>query len=60
MQKIVLGAVVLANYWWGFVEWWLLVGAVLVLMGILKMVMPTCPCNKGMCEPEMPKGRKKK
>ena len=43
MQLIVVGAVVLANYWWNFVNWWLLVGALLVLAGVLKLIMPGCP-----------------
>jgi hypothetical protein len=61
MQKIVLGAVVLANYWWNLLDWWLLVGALLVLGGVIKLVMPSCPCNKGMCcGEEMPKAAPKK
>ena len=62
MMKIVLGAVVPANYWWNFLDWWLLVGAVLVLAGVVKLVMPSCPCNQGAgcCAAEAPKSSSKK
>ena len=60
MQLIVVGAVVLANYWWNFVNWWLLVGALLVLAGVLKLIMPCCPCNKAACEAPAPKAARKK
>ena len=65
IKVIVLGAVVMANYYgWGVgkpLNWWLLIGALLVIGGVIKLVMPTCSCNKGTCcEEPAPKGKKRK
>ena len=44
---IVVGLVFLANaYNWfgiGMVNWWVLIGLILVVKGVLGLMMPTCP-----------------
>lgn len=48
-KKLVLGVLVLAwALWWPMLDWRLVLGALLVLMGLLKMVKPMC----GHCGPE--------
>ena len=56
---IVLGVIVLLNWWFGIVNWWALVGALLVLCGIMHVVKPSCGCGGGCCMPEMTKKKKR-
>ena len=43
---LVVGILVLANAVWSFVDWWLLVGALLVLKGLVMLVKPNgCGCR---------------
>ncbi len=43
-KHVVLGVIVLANWYWKTpVDWWLLAGVLLVLLGLLKIIKPTCP-----------------
>lgn len=42
-MKLVAGLVLLANAFWPFADAWAVVGGLLVLGGLAKMAMPTCP-----------------
>lgn len=53
-KYIVLGLVLIANQYWLKWDIWVVIGALLVLKGIVKMAMPMC----GHCQPEMKKGKK--
>ncbi len=41
-KMLVLGIILLVNAFWPFLDWWKLIGILLVLGGIMKMVMPRC------------------
>lgn len=43
IKSVVVGLVFVANWYWNFADWWLLVGVLFVLAGLLKLVKPTCP-----------------
>ncbi len=43
VKAIVVGLLVLANQIWGFLSWGSFIGGLLVIAGILKLAMPTCP-----------------
>ena len=51
ISLLIVGAVFVANYYMKFVDWQLLVGALLVLGGVMKMVKPHCGCGVpcGIC-----------
>ncbi len=50
MQTLVLGALVVAQAYWGwFSSWGMFIGAMLVVYGAMRLIMPKCPCNKGGC-----------
>ena len=55
VKLIVLGAILIANQLWFKWSWWVLIGALLILKGIMKLAMPM---GCGHCQPEMKKGRK--
>jgi len=42
-KYIVVGLILLANYYWLKWDIWVLIGALLVLKGLLKLVKPNCP-----------------
>ena len=55
VKKVVLGALLVAwAWWWPAVDWRVFVGGLLVLVGLLKLVKPSC----GHCE--MPAAKKKR
>lgn len=41
-KMIILGALVIANAYWGLLNWPLFIGGVLILAGISKFAMPAC------------------
>lgn len=43
---IVLGLILVANEYWGWTDPWYLLGALLVIGGIVKLFMPCC-CKAG-------------
>ena len=53
---LVAGILVLVNYFWAKFDWWVFVGAILVLKGLSKMAMPMCSC----CKDQMMKEKRKK
>ena len=57
VKLVVIGLVVLANEYYGapFINWFYLLGALLVVKGLLTLVMPHCP----HCPPES-SGKKKR
>ena len=42
-KKLILGVLVLLNAWFNVVSWAVFIGVILVLMGLLKWIKPTCP-----------------
>ena len=43
-KMLIVGIIFLVNVYWPFVSnWWTLVGALLVIGGIVKLAMPCCP-----------------
>lgn len=56
MMAVVLGAVLIANQLWFRYDIWVVLGALLVIKGIIKIAMPVCKCQKK--ESEAKKGRK--
>ncbi|MEK6946120.1 MAG: hypothetical protein AABX32_00785 [Nanoarchaeota archaeon] len=54
-KLIVVGAIVIANQYWSIVGWWYLLGALLVLKGVVKLAMPG---GCGHCATEVKKGKK--
>ena len=52
VKLIVLGAILIANQMWFQWSWWVLIGALLILKGIMKLAMPM---GCGHCKPEMMK-----
>ena len=61
-KKLVLGALVIANAYWGKFDWPMFIGIVLVVLGAIKMMMPKCPCggSSGCCGMEAMPSKKKK
>ena len=55
-KLIVVGAIVIANQLWLNWSWWLVIGGLLVVKGLLKVAMPG---GCGHCSAEMPKKGKK-
>ena len=55
-KLIVVGAIVIANQLWLNWSWWLVIGGLLVIKGLLKVAMPG---GCGHCAAEMPKKGKK-
>ena len=54
VKYIVVGLILIANQQWFQWSWWLVIGALLVLKGVLKLAMPmgcghcqTMPAKKG-------------
>ncbi len=45
LKFVVVGLLFVVNYYWLKLDWWLLVGVLLVLKGVACMVMPHCPCG---------------
>lgn len=45
-KLLVLGILILVNFYWLKWDWWLFVGAVFVLKGLLMTWKPSCPCPK--------------
>jgi len=41
-KMIILGALIVANAYWGLLNWPWFIGGVLVLAGIAKLAMPSC------------------
>ena len=41
-KGLVIGLIILANVYWPFANWWTLIGALFVIGGLLKFVMPCC------------------
>jgi uncharacterized membrane protein HdeD (DUF308 family) len=39
VKMLILGLIVLANVYWAFMNWWTLIGVLLVLGGLLKLMM---------------------
>ena len=39
---IVIGLILIANQWWFMWDIWVVIGALLVLKGVMKLAMPTC------------------
>ena len=56
VKFIVVGAVLVANQLWFQWSWWLVIGALLMLKGVLKLAMPM---GCGHCK-EMPAKKGKK
>lgn len=49
-KMIVLGAIVLGNYYLDLMDWWLLAGGLLVLKGLIVIAMKgKCGCCKEPC-----------
>jgi len=44
-KMLVLGALILANNYWGIVSWANFIGGVLAIAGVLKLIM-SCGCKK--------------
>jgi uncharacterized membrane protein HdeD (DUF308 family) len=42
VKMFVLGALILANMYWAFLNWFAFLGGVLVLWGLVEMIMPGC------------------
>lgn len=42
-MMLMVGIVILINAYWPFANWWVLVGWLLVIKGLMKMVVPCCP-----------------
>lgn len=56
---LVVGLLFLVNYWLLQWDWWLLIGLLLTIGGIIRIVKPDCGCGDGCCVPtEKPKKRK--
>ena len=53
-KYIVIGLVLVANQYWFMWDIWVVIGALLILKGVIKLTMPMC----GHCQPEAKKGRK--
>ncbi len=41
-KMIALGALVIANAYWGILNWSWFIGGILVLAGLSKLIMPSC------------------
>ena len=52
VKLVVIGVIMLANAYWPFADWWVLAGILVVLMGLVKIIKPTCPhCTVEMAKP---------
>ena len=40
LGMVLLGLLILANVYWYVLSWWAFVGAVFVLFGLIKLIMP--------------------
>jgi hypothetical protein len=45
VKKLILGILVLANIYWLKWDWWMLIGWILVVAGLISMMKP-CTCEK--------------
>ena len=52
-KVLILGVIVLANWQFKLLDWALLIGALMVLGGLVKIIKPHCPCGVGcyVCGP---------
>ncbi|MEK6819049.1 MAG: hypothetical protein AABY10_03895 [Nanoarchaeota archaeon] len=39
---LIIGIIFLINSYWPFSDWWMLIGILLVIKGVLKLLMPCC------------------
>jgi len=46
MQWLILGALIVANAYWGWFTWMMFLGIALIVVGAIKLLMPKCPCTK--------------
>ena len=42
-KMLVLGILVLLNAWYMLVDWWMFVGILITLGGLIKIIWPHCP-----------------
>ncbi|MBI3033750.1 hypothetical protein HYY72_01180 [Candidatus Woesearchaeota archaeon] len=58
-KVLVIGVIVLVNWYLKLVDWALLIGALMVLGGLLKLVKPHCPCGVScsVCAPAPSSGK---
>ncbi len=42
---LIVGLIIVANAYWAFASWWMLVGALIALGGLGKAVMPMGKCK---------------
>lgn len=59
-STLVVGLIFLANYWFLNWDWWLVIGLLLVIGGIIHIAKPSCGCDSGCCAAEMEKPAAKK
>ena len=41
--RFLAGLVLVANGYWNFADWWMLVGILVALGGLMRILMPHCP-----------------
>lgn len=46
VKMLVLGALILANMYWGILNWVAFIGGVLALWGLIELIMPGCKMCK--------------
>jgi len=46
MKKIVIGILVILNAKYAWFDWATFIGGIIVLIGLVKLSMPVCPCQK--------------
>jgi hypothetical protein len=62
MKLVALGAIVISNELFFRVKWWLLIGGILILKGLMIVIMKDCMCHKSeeCCEIKKEKKHEKK
>ena len=45
-KMLILGILILANMYWGFLNWVAFIGGILVLWGLIELLMPGCKMCK--------------
>lgn len=41
-KAFIVGLIFLINYFWPFADWWMLVGLLLTLAGLVRIIKPSC------------------